>query len=523
MAGARAHQLNPQPSVFSSSPKIVPLSFLAGLVSELQRNGKAVVQCHGVFDLLHIGHIRHFEAAKRLGDVLVVTVTPDRYVNKGPDRPVFGEALRAAAVGALGCVDYVAVNEWPMAVEAIRLLKPDIFVKGSEYRDAAADRTRGIVFEEEAVKESGGRLAFTDDVMFSSSGLLNRNFGIYPDRTAKFLDAFAARYGAAGILKWLDSVRALKVLVIGEAIIDEYQYCETMGKSGKEPVLAARHIGTERFAGGIMAVANHTAAGSDHVTMLTCLGQTDSHEDFIVDHTRPQIDKIFHYVDNAPTILKRRFIEAYPAQKLFEVYVMADPDVYATQSAALRENLDAILPSFDVVIVADYGHGMITAELADTLCSEAKFLAINTQVNAGNQGLNTVSKFRRADFISISERELRLDARRPGVGLRELVLGISEKLSCERVLITRGEQGCLAYSRAEGFSEVPAFTGRVVDRVGAGDAVLSVTSLLAARGAPMEIVGFAGSCAGAIAVGTTGNRESIERVPFARFIECLLK
>jgi cytidyltransferase-like protein len=503
--------------------KVLPLHDLARVVADLKEQGKVVVQCHGVFDLMHIGHIRHFEQAKRLGDVLIVTVTPDRYVNKGPNRPVFTEGHRAWSIGALGCVDYVAVNLWPVATDTIRLLRPSIFVKGSEYRDSSKDRTGAISVEGQAVGEVGGRLAFTDDVVFSSSTLLNRHFGVFPQLTEQFLETFSARHSSAEILGWLDAARRLKVLVVGEAIIDEYQYCETIGKAGKEPVLVARHVSTERFAGGILAVANHAAAISDQVTMLTCLGKLETHEEFVRRQTRPQVEKIFHYLEEAPTILKRRFVESYPFQKLFEVYVMADIDRHAAQSAALCENLAAILPDFDAVIAADYGHGMITPAVAEVLCAEAPFLAVNTQVNAGNHGFNTVSKYRRANFISISERELRLEARRPRGDLGEIVEAVSRQLSCERIVITRGDRGCLCYSRDEGFCEIPAFTGRVVDRIGAGDAVLAVTAICAAGGTPMDILGFIGSCVGAMAVSVVGNRDSVESVPLARYIECILK
>jgi rfaE bifunctional protein nucleotidyltransferase chain/domain len=503
--------------------KILSVQDLAAVVADLKAAGKVVVQCHGVFDLMHIGHIKHFESAKRLGDVLVVTVTPDRYVNKGPNRPVFTEAHRAWAIGALACVDYVAINQWPMATDTIRLIKPTIFAKGSEYRDASKDRTGAISAEEHVVEEIGGRIAFTDDVVFSSSTLLNRHFGVFPEQTEQFLHKFSAKYSSTEIIKWIEAARTLKVLVLGEAIIDEYQYCETIGKAGKEPVLVARHMSTERFPGGIVAVANHASAVSDRVTMLTCLGRIDSHEDFIAHQTKPTVKKIFHHLENAPTIVKRRFVESYPLQKLFEVYVMADMDRLSAQSEAIAENLTAILPEFDAVIVADYGHGMITPEVAEVLCRHAPFLAVNTQVNAGNHGFNTVSKYKRANFISISEREMRLEARRPRGDLRDIVREIADRMACERVVTTRGEQGCLCYSRDEGFCEIPAFTGRVVDRVGAGDAVLAVTALCAARKTPMDILGFIGSCVGAMAVAVVGNRDSVESVPLQRYIECILK
>ena len=114
-----------------SHPKVKPINELVELAAMLRAQGRKMVLCHGVFDLLHIGHIRYFEEAKRLGDILVVTVTPDRYVNKGPHRPAFPERLRSEAIAALECVDYVAINAWPMAVETIRLLRPHLYVKGS--------------------------------------------------------------------------------------------------------------------------------------------------------------------------------------------------------------------------------------------------------------------------------------------------------------------------------------------------------------------------------------------------------
>jgi rfaE bifunctional protein kinase chain/domain/rfaE bifunctional protein nucleotidyltransferase chain/domain len=511
------------PALSKYNQKIVQLEEMASVVESLRAQGKTVVHCHGVFDLMHIGHIRHFEQAKQLGDVLIVTVTPDRYVNKGPNRPVFTDTHRAWAIAALACVDYVAVNRWPMATDTIRFLRPNIYVKGAEFRDVTKDRTGAMALEEEAIQSVGGRLAFTGDIVFSSSSLLNRYFGIFPEATERFLTSFSAKYSPDSVVQHLETARKLKVLVLGETIIDEYNYCETLGKSGKEPILAARHISSERFPGGVLAVANHVAAISNGVTMLTLLGEVATEEEFVRAQTKDSIEKLFMYVPDAPTIVKRRFVESYPFQKLFEIYVMSHVECLASRSSALLTKLTEILPEFDVVIVADYGHGMMTPEIADLLSTEAKFLAINTQVNAGNLGFNTVSKYRHADYICISERELRLEVRRPHGELREIIREVSERLCCGRLLITRGGQGCLCYSRSEGFFEIPAFTGHVVDRVGAGDAVLAITAMCAAQGAPMDVIGFIGNCVGLQAVGVVGNRSSIEGVSLTRYIECLLK
>jgi len=154
-----------------SKKKIQTIKNFSQTLSVLKSGNKTVVHCHGVFDLLHIGHIRYLEQARRMGDILVVPVTPDRYVDKGPDRPAFPEGLRAEAIASLGCVDYVAINQWPAAEETLCLLQPDFYVKGSEFKNISSDMTGKIAREEQVVQEIGATLAFTDDIVFSSSNL----------------------------------------------------------------------------------------------------------------------------------------------------------------------------------------------------------------------------------------------------------------------------------------------------------------------------------------------------------------
>ncbi len=503
--------------------KVKNLEELAELLSSFRAEGKKIVLCHGVFDLLHIGHIRHFEQAKRLGDTLVVTVTPDRYVNKGPHRPAFTEDFRAEAIAALDCVDYVAINKWPTAVETIALLKPDIYAKGADYKDAQKDYTGKIVDEEAAIKSVGGEIAFTEDITFSSSSLINKYLPVFPEEVSEYLAGFSERYPLDDILRYLENARPLKVLAVGEAIIDEYQYCESIGKSAKEPILATRYLSTEKFAGGMLAVSNHVANFCDNVGLLTFLGTEDTQEDFVRQHVKSNVEKVFLYKENSPTIVKRRFIESYLMTKLFEVYVINDEEISKTESQTLCGKLRDILPKYDMVIVVDYGHGMLTGDSIDVLCSQARFLAVNTQANAGNRGFNTISKYPRADYVCIAEHEIRLEYRNQRGDIRDMLLDVSQNLGCGRVVVTRGNRGCLGYNKEEGFFEVPAFAHQVVDRVGIGDAFLSLTSLCVAQNAPMEIVGFIGNVVGAEAVATVGNRTPIERASLFKHIASLLK
>jgi rfaE bifunctional protein nucleotidyltransferase chain/domain len=155
--------------------KILDLRELAEQVGRLKSEGKKIVHCHGCFDLMHPGHIKYFQAAKKMGDYLVVTVTPDRYVDKGEGRPVFNEVLRAESIAALQCVDFVAINQWPTAVETLRLLKPHIYVKGQEFENLE-DKTEKIQKEVEIVREIGAEMRFTHEIVFSSTKLINQYF-----------------------------------------------------------------------------------------------------------------------------------------------------------------------------------------------------------------------------------------------------------------------------------------------------------------------------------------------------------
>ena len=155
--------------------KIKDIEELSRIIQKVKSEDKKVVLCHGCFDLMHPGHIKYFQAAKKMGDVLAVTVTPDRYIDKGPGRPVFNENLRAESIAALECVDYVAINKWPTAEETLRLLRPNIYVKGQEFQNLE-DKTGKIQREYKVIQEIGAELRFTNEIVFSSTKLLNQYY-----------------------------------------------------------------------------------------------------------------------------------------------------------------------------------------------------------------------------------------------------------------------------------------------------------------------------------------------------------
>ncbi|MBI3457757.1 MAG: adenylyltransferase/cytidyltransferase family protein [Candidatus Rokubacteria bacterium] len=503
--------------------KIKTLDELAAIVARAKAQGKRVIHCHGVFDLVHVGHIRHLARAREEGDLLVVTVTQDEHVNKGPGRPVFLQRLRAESLAALECVDYVAINEWPTAVEAIHRLRPDVYVKGSEYAAPEQDVTGKITEEAQAVQAVGGRLHLTDELTFSSSRLLNDYFAPFPPKTEQWLSAFKKRYTADDVVRFLRHTATLKVLVVGEAIIDEYVFCDGLGKSTKDPVLAFRYRSTETYAGGSLAVANHLAGFCGEVGLVTTLGEGSGDDAFVRQALRPNVQPHFVLRHEAPTIHKRRFVDTHTNARMFELYLMDDAPLAGEAEGDLLRHLEQLVAGYDLVVVADYGHGMLTPSTIQQLCRGSRFLAVNTQANAGNRGFNTISKYARADYVCLAGHEVALETRMRHADERDLILEVTKRINCPRFTVTQGKDGSLHYEVGGSFVEVPALATRVTDRVGAGDAVLAVTSLLVVQSAPWDVVGFVGNVVGAQMVARLGNQLAVDRVSVTKSVISLLK
>lgn len=506
-----------------STNKILELNELAQRARALRAQGKSVVLCHGTFDLMHTGHIRYLQRAREEGDILLVTVTGDAYVNKGPGRPVFNEQLRAENLAALACVDFVAINQAVSAVEALHQIRPNIYAKGSEYRSHGDDVTGNIVLEQKTVEKHGGQIFYTDEITFSSSNLLNSHFDIFPQQVKEFLSDFRERRPEKDVQNMIASLADMKVLVVGDAIIDQYHYTSPLGQTGKGSFLAVRYETEEQFAGGAIAVANHVAGFAKTVTLLTGLGAVNSHEGFIREKLLKNVEPKFYTFADAPTVTKRRFVDG-DLLKLFEVYFCHDNPVDVALEERICQWLESNIGGYDVVIVPDFGNGFITNRMIDIFADKAKFLAVNTQINSGNRGYHVIHRYPRADFASLNEPELRLAAHNRSDPLESVSEQVGARVGVKQLAVTRGTRGVMMYDRgSKVFHKIPALSTKVVDRVGAGDAFLSLAGLCAAKGLDAEVAAFVGSVAAAMEVQIVCNREPVSRIGLSKYIASLLK
>lgn len=505
--------------------KIKSLKEIVEILEKEKKNGIKIVQCHGVFDLLHPGHIRHFREAKAQGDCLVVTITPDRFVNKGPGRPVFTESLRLESIAALEDIDYVVLNETPDAISAILKIKPSLYVKGKEYKNHGEDVTGKISEEVRAVESVGGTVFYTDDIVFSSSSLLNRYFDTMTPEIVSFINRLKEKHSSDEIIKKIDDLKDLRVLVIGDAIIDEYQYTVPLGQSGKGLHMVARCLEKEIFLGGSLIVANHVAQFAKEVTLLTAVGKTCPYLNFIRQNLEPNIRAELTYLEETTTLTKKRYVlkDGNILSKLFETYIGQEEPLSSNQTQKIIQFLNSKGSEYDLVLVCDFGNGFTNPMIIDAISDLPTFLALNAQVNSGNRGFNVVTNYRRANYISVNEPELRLSAHDRNSSLEGIATDICQIMECNSLSVTRGVNGVFCFSPQGEAFQIPAFASNSIDRIGAGDSYLALSSLCMAKGYHPILAGFIGSIAAAMSVQMIGNQEAIKKAPLCKFLTRLMK
>ena len=493
--------------------KIKTLEGLKETIADLKSKGKRIVHCHGVFDLLHIGHIRHFNEARTFGDVLVVTITPDEFVHKGPNRPAFTTELRLEALAALESIDFVAANKWPNAVETIKALQPAIYCKGPDYKNHTDDVTEKIVDEEKAVNSVGGKIGYTSDIIFSSSSLLNKFGDVYNKSQKTFIQSIIKGQKFDEIKTRVDELKDLKVLVIGETIIDQYVFCEALGKSGKEPALVLRDLDLEQYAGGAVAIARHLSNFCGTVSLLSMLGEKKEYEGFVLESLPQNVKPYLIYKYASPTITKKRFVDHITKSKNLGLYSINDSQMSKKNQKLLIAYIDDLIPEHDLVIVSDYGHGFISRETANHISKQSIFTSLNAQINAANIGYHTIDNYRSIDRVIINETELRHEMRDRETDVEELMKQLTKKLRAKKLVVTQGYNGAKLYtSENDKYYHCPAFANKVVDKIGAGDAMLALISCSLKSDFDADMSLFMGSLAAAQSVETIGNSKSVNKV-----------
>lgn len=497
------------------------------------QKGKKVGLCHGVFDLIHPGHIIHFEEAKSVCDILVVSITASKYVRKGPGRPYFDDEMRLKFLSEIKCIDYVMLSEGYTVDDIIECVEPDLYIKGQEYAKVINDVTGMIDKEVALVRAHGGDIYYTSGQVFSSTKLINRGFSGLPKEVIRYSEDFITRYSMNTVREFSQKVEQLKVLVVGDVIIDKYTYCQVQGLMSKDMGYSARFQEEEEYLGGSIAVARHISDFVSHLTLCSVVGNEQEEIERFQRELGNKMKLELIQSDKFPTIVKHRYIQKNKKReefhKLFAINNIPEPMGLDVESEVIfKKKLEAMIDNYDVVVLCDFGHGLISEEIIQLIQAKAHYLALNCQANSTNLGLNVITKYSRADIFSLDQKELKLAFPFYNMSEEEALHKLTEQLGSRAGFLTRGAMGGYGIEINEKVPDksvlynCPAFTLNAVDTVGAGDAFFAISSIYMAADAPVELGLFMGNIAGALAVNIVGNKEALEKANVLKFASTIL-
>jgi rfaE bifunctional protein kinase chain/domain len=464
---------------------------------------KNVVMCHGTFDIVHPGHLRHLMYAKEKADLLIASLTADVQITKANYRPYVPEELRATNLAALEIVDWVLIDPHPTPIENILFLQPDYFAKGYEYlSNGVAARTRE---EMDAVQSYGGEMLFTPgDIVYSSSALMDAQLPrIAVDKLLALMES--ERIGFGDLRRALQQLEGIRVHIVGDTIVDLYSYCSLLGATAKSPTFSVRYQRSERFAGGAAAVARHMRAAQACVTLSTVLGD-DAGKDFVVQEMALAGTGLLPIIDPMrPTTEKERFFAE--GQKMLQVDRVDNQPIGERTVDALAAALRST--GTDVVVCSDFRHGMFNRDTVEDLKAAIPPGALKVADSQVSNRWGNILDFTDFDLITPNEREARFALGDQDSVIRPLALRLFREARCRTLLLKLGERGLLGYrspgSNPREFFAVDSFADIVSDPIGAGDALLAYASLTLRATDNVVIAAILGSIAAAVECERQGN------------------
>lgn len=489
------------------------------LKKKILKQNKKTVLCHGVFDLLHTGHIDHFIEAKKLSkaEILVVSITEDKHVNKGINRPINKLSERIKILSALSIVDYIIVNKEITAIKTLKDLRPNFYCKGPDYKNLKKDITKNILLEKRTTEKYGGKIIFTNAPTKSSSNLINMNLSNLNKSQKIFLDNL--KRNNLNIKDIFENLKKLKVLVIGEIIIDEYIFCEALGKSGKESVLTFRNLKKERYFGGSLAIAKHL---SDFVSKIEVVSYSNNSKKKFKNKLPKNIGLRVFKKRKTNTVLKTRYIDHIDNRKFVGIYDINDTKLNLREEKIVLSKLKDI-NKFDLVIVCDYGHGLITSKISNFITKNAKFLSVNAQVNSSNLSYHSIRKYKNTDCVVVNGMELRHEKRDRYTDIHLLAKEMIKEIKSKNIVVTQGKNGAFMVDSKYNTYSCPAFATKIVDKVGSGDTLLAIISIFLQQKNNNNLSLFASSLAAAQSVETIGNSLNLSNLKLSKSISYMLK
>ena len=484
--------------------KVTTLPKLLEKVGPFPRAKKLIV-CHGCFDLVHPGHIRHLSYAKSKADILVASLTADKFINKGPYRPHVPQNIRAESLAALEMVDYVIIDENADHLINIETLKPDYFAKGFEYSDEHHEATKAEI---KLVEGYGGSMLFTPgDVVYSSTRLLNTYLPkLRIEKLISLMKQFDITFG--GVRDAIKRFSDYRVHVVGDTIVDTYTRTNLIGSNAKTPTFSVLYDGHQDFVGGAAIVAQHLKAAGADVTFTTVLGKDGKccHLEGVLMQT---------FIDeNRPTTNKNTIIAG--DYRLLKIDTVDNTPVSGKAAAYIEDRIAET--ATDAVIFSDFRHGIFSRQTIPEFTEAIPKGALKVADSQVASRWGNITEFKGFDLITPNEKEARFAMADQDSNIGRLAANVQEECSAKNILLKLGSRGVFFIEDDSPYS-VDSFAGDVKDAVGAGDALLAYGALtmLATKSLPMACI--IGSMAAACEVEIDGNKPITPQLVLAKLEE----
>ena len=485
---------------------------------------KTVGLCHGVFDIVHLGHINHFKKAKSLCDYLVVSITKDKFIKKGLKQPLFDENQRLEYLKSLKIINEVYLCKSESAEDSIKKFKPNFYFKGPDYKINKLDKTKKIYLEKKLVNKFKGKIIYTDDKKYSSTKIMNfKSFG-FDENQSHFLDFLKKKYSYDYINSEIKKLKTTKTLVMGEFIIDNYCYGNAIGKAAKEPHLVMSRLNEESYVGGAGAIAKNISDFTDKIKLITEIGKEKKYHNFIHNNLSKNINTTFYkpYKDYK-TIIKTRFIDKLNNYKLFGYYELPENKIDINKTE-LFKIIKSNIKNKNLLIIADFGHNFFNKKIINLLNNlNGIYKTVNVQFNSANNSFQTLKKFNNFDAMFVNEGELRQEFRDNDTSIEVLGKFLKKERKIDNIIITRGKRGALMIDKKNKEIQVPAFSNSSIDKIGAGDSLFSLTSLALSAGLNSDLSLFLGSLSAAESVKYPGNKFTINQNIIERYISYIYR
>lgn len=508
--------------------KIVSLEGLLPRLAEFRRAGRRIVQCHGCFDVVHPGHVRHLADAAALGDVLVVSVTADPQVEKLAGRPFVPQELRCENLAALAMVDFVLVDAESWAGPLLQQVRPDFYVKGLEYQTNNDPR---FLKEKEIVERQGGAVVYTSgEVVYSSTRLKTERLDGGDLDGARLRTLFARRgIDRESLLARLRRFQDLSLVVVGDLVVDHYVECEQQESTTEAPMLQVAPIGEKRYLGGAGVLALHAAALGARATYVGFLPVDRPVEGMDLSRELESRGVRVVAIPVDVGLVKTRYL--VEGQKVFKVNRCRPLSVSTAQEGHWLQAVDkAFADGAQGLVAVDFGYGSLTRPRMRRAAEIVRNAGARLFADTSSNRTASLGKFfgLGCDCIYPNEAEARAYLGEPELGLPLLASKLFAHNMAQAIALTLGARGLVLFERSRRSIDVdggtrylpeylPSLAPFAVDPLGAGDALTTLAALARLAGADHVEALVLGSLAAAVAVGRLGN-EPVGLEPLLRFL-----